>query len=97
MTSRDEAHDALAGTDWGSATVDRGPVQQPASMVFSVRVPVELAGWIAGEADRRAVSPSAVIRDAVAAAHAAAAPDQTVTVRLSDLHRAINTLLGPAA
>jgi hypothetical protein len=38
-----------------------------------------------------------VLRDLVAAAARAASADSTVTLRLSDLHRAIDALAHPAA
>jgi len=63
--------------------------------VYSVRVDQELAEWIASEADRRSVSPSLIIRDALSEARTAEANDQTVTLRLGDLHRAVNRLVQP--
>lgn len=95
MTSRDEAMQALGSPDWTGGQVEDAP--RGASMVFSVRVPGELADWIASEADRRQVSPSVVIRDAVAASRRAGSAEETVTVRLSDLHRAIDQAAHHAA
>lgn len=63
--------------------------------MYSVRVDQELAEWIASEADRRSVSPSLIIRDALSEARTAEANDQTVTLRLGDLHRAVNRLVQP--
>jgi predicted transcriptional regulator len=92
MTKREEAMRALESRDWSGAEVDEG---RKASTVYSVRVDRELAEWIAAEADRRSVSPSLVIRDALLEAKTAAANDQTVTLKLSDLHRAVNRLVQP--
>jgi predicted transcriptional regulator len=92
MTKREEAMRALESRDWSGAEVDEG---RKTSTVYSVRVDRELAEWIASEADRRNVSPSLVIRDALLEAKTAAANDQTVTLKLSDLHRAVNRLVQP--
>ncbi len=51
--------------------------------------------WNGGEADRRGVNRSVVIRDAVAAARAAATADEPITVTRGDLHRLIDRF--PAA
>ncbi|CAM3198519.1 ribbon-helix-helix protein, CopG family [Stackebrandtia soli] len=93
MTTRDQARRALESRDWGTATVDTR--KRPATSVYSVRVDSELADWIAAEADRRGVKPSAIIRDAITQARTTTTEDHTVTVRLSDLHRAINTIVKP--
>ncbi|BCJ34536.1 hypothetical protein Athai_20390 [Actinocatenispora thailandica] len=93
--ARDDAMKALESDDWSGAQVERAP--RRASTVFSVRLPAELADWLAGEADHRHVTPSAVLRELVATAARAASADSTVTLRLSDLHRAIDALAHPAA
>jgi hypothetical protein len=108
MSTRDEALAALGSTDWSGSKVDTQPVDNElvgakpvdaepnaASIVFSVRLRGELADWVAAEADRRGVNPSAVIRDAVTAGRAAAVADEPITVTRSDLHRLIDRL--PAA
>ena len=92
MTSREEALRALESRDWSGAEAADA---KKASFVYSVRVDTELAEWIASEADRRSVSPSLVIRDALIEAKSAAASDQTVTLKLSDLHRAVNRIVQP--
>jgi hypothetical protein len=86
----DEALRALQERDWSGGQADAEP--GAASIVFSARLRGELADWVAAEADRRGVNPSVVIRDAVAAARAAAAADETITVTRSDLHRLIDRL-----
>lgn len=93
MTSREEALRALESRDMTGAYIDDG--KRSVSIVHSVRVDQELAEWIASEADRRSVSPSLVIRDALVEAKTAQASDQTVTMKLSDLHRAVNRLVQP--
>lgn len=92
---REDAEKALASTDWTDATVDRDP--RPASIVHSVRFPAELSKKLEAEADRRGVTPSVLIRDLVTAALVAAEQDETVTVRIADLHRAIDLALHRAA
>ena len=49
------------------------------------------------EATRRGVTPSALIRQLIEAALNTPQEDATVTVRLSDVHRAIDTVVKPAA
>ncbi|MEV0841456.1 hypothetical protein AB0I55_18105 [Actinocatenispora sera] len=93
--NRDDAIKAMASDDWSGAQVERAP--RRVSTVFSVRLPAELADWLAGEADHRHGTPSTVLRDLVAAAARTAHSDSTVTLRLSDLHRAIDALAHPAA
>ena len=92
---REEAEKALAGTDWTGAIVDREPRQ--VSIVHSVRFPAELSTKLDAQADRQGVTPSVLIRDLVTAALLAADQDETVTVRLADLHRAIDLALHRAA
>ncbi len=93
MTSREEALRALESRDFTGAYID--DTKRSISVVYSVRVDQELSEWIAAEADRRSVSPSLVIRDALVEAKTAEASDQTVTLKLSDLHRAVNRLVQP--
>jgi hypothetical protein len=93
MTSREEALRALESRDLTGAYID--DTKRSISIVYSVRVDQELSEWIASEADRRSVSPSLVIRDALLEAKTAAANDQTVTLKLSDLHRAVNRIVQP--
>jgi hypothetical protein len=90
VANTDDALRAVSGRDWSGGLADTGP--GAASIVFSVRLRGELAAWVAAEADRRGVNPSVVIRDAVAAARAAAAADETITVTRRDLHRLIDQL-----
>ena len=87
---KDEALLRLEERDWSSGQADTA--LGVASIVFSARLKGELADWVAAESDRRGVNPSVVIRDAVAAARAAAAADETITVTRGDLHRLIDRL-----
>jgi len=89
----DDALRALQERDWSGGEADTEP--SAASIVFSARLKGELADWVAAESDRRGVNPSVVIRDAVAAARAAAATDEPITVTRGDLHRLIDRF--PAA
>jgi hypothetical protein len=93
--NRDDAKRELDSADWTGATVDREP-RQP-TIVHSVRFPNELSARLEAEADRLGLTPSALIRDLVAAALLAAEQDETVTVRVADLHRAIDLALHRAA
>jgi predicted DNA-binding protein len=93
--SREAANRALAGTDWTGASVEREA--RPPSVVHSVRLPAELSRKLEAEADRQGTTPSGLIRDLVAAALSRAEQDETVTVRIADLHRAIDQALIHAA
>ena len=95
MSRRKQAEEALTSTDWSNATVDREPRQ--VSIVHSARFLAEMSKRLEAEADRQGVTPSVLIRDLVAAALAAAEQDETVTVRVADLHRAIDVVLHRAA
>ncbi|HZN19376.1 MAG TPA: hypothetical protein VFB84_14545 [Micromonosporaceae bacterium] len=96
MVSREDAVRALEERDWVTgAEVEREP--RPAMIVVSVRLPGELAVWVGDEAERRGVYPSAVIRDLVEQARREASVDETITMRRSDLHRAIDEAVRPAA
>ena len=93
--SRKDAERALTNSDWTGATVDRESAK--VSVVHSVRFPAELSKRLEAEATRKGVTPSVLIRDLVAAALVAAEHDETVTVRIADLHRAIDLALQQAA
>jgi len=90
--SRDEAMKALVSTDWSGAAVES--VQRPATVVHSTRLPAALSLRLEAEASRRGVTPSALVREYVEAglASLAVSGDATVTLRLADLHRAIDQL-----
>jgi hypothetical protein len=93
--NREDAERALANPNWTQATVEREP--RPPSAVHSVRLPAELFKKLEGETSRQGVTPCVLIRDLVAAALLAPEPDETVTVRVADLHRAIDLALHRAA
>lgn len=93
--SREDALRALNESDWSSAEVEREP--RAVSIVHSVRLPAELSGRVEAEAQRRRVTPSAVIRELIEVGLAAVGDDTTVTVRVSDLHRAIDRMVQRAA
>jgi len=96
MTSHDDALQALHDRDWMTgAEVEQAP--RPAMVVVSVRLPVDLAEWVGEEAQRRGVSPSSAIRDLVEQARRDVGADETITMRRSDLHRAIDAVVRPAA
>ena len=95
MGRREDAERALNGTDWSGASVDRDA--RPVSVVHSVRFPAELSTRLEAEAHRQGVTPSVLIRELVSAALLAVEQDETVTVRVADLHRAIDRALRRAA
>ena len=85
----------MAQTDWTGATVEREP--RPVSVVHSVRFAAELSERLEAEAQRRGLTPSALVRELVETGLAPIAEDATVTVRISDLHHAIDAALRRAA
>lgn len=93
--SRKDAMRALDETDWSSGEVDR--VSRPVSVVHSVRLPARLSERVETEAERRGVTPSVVIRELIEVGLAAVGDETTVTVRVADLHRAIDTIVRRAA
>jgi len=93
--SREDALRALNEADWSSAEVERAP--RPVSVVHSVRLPAELSERVEAEAQRRGVTPSAVIRELIEVGLSTVSDDATVTVRVSDLRRAIDTIIQRAA
>jgi predicted DNA-binding protein len=93
--NRDDITRALADTDWTGAQVDHTP--RRVSVVHSVRFPADLSDRIAAEADRRGTTPSTLIRDLVETGLTPLADDTTITVRIADLHRAIDTVIKDAA
>jgi predicted DNA-binding protein len=97
MSKFDGADRALESRDWSGAQVDDRP--RTASVVHSTRMSQELTERLFVEAQRRAITPSELIREFLEAGldAAADADDVTVTVRLADLHRAIDTAVRRAA
>ncbi len=93
--SREDAERALASNDWSGATVKRE--SRPASVVHSVRLPGELSARLEAEANRRDVTPGALIREMIDIGLKPLGGDVVVTVRLADLHRAIDTAVRHAA
>ncbi len=93
MSKFDEATAALDDRDWSSAQVD--DKRRTATVVQSVRMPRELTERLFAEAQRRGVTPSEVIRDLVEAGLSAI--DESATVRLADVRRAIEALAHRAA
>jgi predicted DNA-binding protein len=92
MSSKfDEATDALDSRDWSTATVDDKP--RTPTIVQSVRMPRDLVEKLFTEAERRGVTPSQLIRDLVEAGLTELDEDATVTVRVSDLRRAIESVV----
>lgn len=88
MNKFDEATAALESRDWSSAQVDDRP--RSVSIVQSVRFPRELTERLFAEAQRRAVTPSEVIRDLVE--KGLSQVDDSAVVRLADVRRVIDTL-----
>lgn len=87
--NRDEAvRAAQEPIDWSGAHLE--PASRKVTMVYSTRLPDDLSRWLVEEASRRGTNPSVMLRGLVADGKRAAAEDRVVTVRLSDLHRAIS-------
>jgi predicted DNA-binding protein len=93
MSKFDESATGLEDRDWSSAQVDERP--RSASVVQSVRFSRNLTERLMAEAARRGCTPSEVIRDLVEAGLSAI--DESATVRLADVRRAIEALAQRAA
>lgn len=93
MNTFDEAAAALESRDWSDAKVDERPRQ--VSVVQSVRFSRELTERLMAEAARRGCTPSEVIRDLVE--DGLSNVDESATVRLADVRRAIEALAQRAA
>ena len=93
MSKFDESAAALENRDWSGAQVEDRP--RGVSVVQSVRFSRELTERLMAEAARRGCTPSEVIRDLVEAGLSAI--DESATVRLADVRRAIEALAQRAA
>jgi predicted DNA-binding protein len=93
MNKFDESVSALEDRDWSGAQVEDRP--RSASVVQSVRFSRELTERLMAEAARRGCTPSEVIRDLVEAGLSTV--DESATVRLADVRRAIEALAQRAA
>jgi predicted DNA-binding protein len=93
MSKFDDADAALEDRDWSGAHVEvRASEPQ---IVQSVRMPRDLTERLFAEAARRGTTPSQVIRDLVEAGLNDV--DESATVRLADVRRAIESLATRAA
>jgi predicted DNA-binding protein len=95
VSKRDEALAALESRDWSGAVVEQET--RPASIVHGVRLPPELSERLTGEAARRGLKPSELLREIVTEALAERADDEVLTLRRTDLLRAIDTIAQRAA
>lgn len=95
MSKFDESNATLDSRDWSSAEIDDKP--RNASIVQSVRMPRDLVERLFTEAQRRGTTPSEVIRDLVESGLNKLDDDATITVRVSDLRRAIDEIVHHAA
>jgi predicted DNA-binding protein len=93
MSTRDDAAASLESRDWAGAVPVEGP--RTPSIVQSVRMPRDLTERLLGEAQRRGVTPSELIREFVEAGLTDV--DESATVRLADVRRVIDTLAARAA
>jgi hypothetical protein len=99
MTTRDELRRAMAEQDFTEGEVVTG--HRPATVVFSFRAPAEWSEEILAEMQRRGLdNPSqlmkALLREGLDRASGSSA--RLVTVRVDDLHRAIDAIVArPAA
>lgn len=95
MNRDDAIRQAAEPVDWTEAQVDRAP--RAVSMVYSTRLPDDLSTWLEEEATRRGINPSALLRELVGDARRVASEDRVVTLRMSDLHQAIEQIAERAA
>ncbi|HZN18908.1 MAG TPA: hypothetical protein VFB84_12140 [Micromonosporaceae bacterium] len=98
MTTRDELRRAMTEQDFTEGEVVTG--QRPMSVVFSFRAPAEWSQEIVAEMQRRGLdNPSqlmkALLREGLD--RAATGGRRVVTVRVDDLHRAIDSVTRAAA
>jgi predicted DNA-binding protein len=93
MKKYDESVAALEDRDWSDAQVETRATEP--QIVQSVRMPRELTERLYAEAARRGTTPSQVIRDLVEAGLAEI--NESTTVRLADVRRAIDSLAAHAA
>ncbi|WP_047892779.1 hypothetical protein [Micromonospora sp. RV43] len=98
MSTFDEANAALESRDWSNAQIDTAR-PRGVSIVHSTRMSHHLTERLFAEAERRGVTPSELIREYVEAGLNATEDgnEETVTIRLADLHRAIDTAVKRAA
>lgn len=93
MSRFEESAEALESRDWSDAQVEDRP--RNVTVVQSVRFSRELTERLMAEAARRGVTPSDVIRDFVEAGLTKV--DESATVSLADVRRAIDALAQRAA
>lgn len=79
----------------GTATAMAVDPRAPAKVAHSTRIPAEASATLEAEAARRGMTPSALICELVM--DGLAAKRDTVTVRVADLHRAIDAAVRHAA
>lgn len=96
-TDRDEALRLLnEPLDLTGATVDTAP--STVKIVHSVRLEPAQSERLFAEAERRGVTPSVLLREIVERALTPVTDaEMTVTVRLADLHRALDSVVQRAA
>ena len=95
MSKFDEAEAALDNRDWSGAHAVEP--SRTASVVHSVRMSQDLTERLFAETQRRGITPSELIRVSVEAGLTAVGDDATVTLRVADLRRAIDTVVQHAA
>jgi len=82
----------LNDQDWSGGEVDTEP--RRVSVVHSARIPAELSAELEAEASRRGITPSKLIAELVAEGLRTQAARGVVTVRVADLYRAIDQVIG---
>jgi predicted DNA-binding protein len=93
MGKVDDALAALENRDWSGAQLESRTTEP--QIAVSVRMPRDLTERLFAEAERRGTTPSQVIRDLVEAGLAEI--EESATVRLADVRRAIDLLARHAA
>ncbi|NIL59924.1 hypothetical protein HCB18_26130 [Salinispora arenicola] len=88
----------MDSSDWSSAQIDTAR-PHGVSIVHSTRMSYHLTERLFAEAQRRDVTPSELIREYVEAGlnTAESGNQEIVTIRVADLHRAIDTAVKRAA
>lgn len=87
----DAAMASLDNTDWSNAEVVDQP--RPASTVYSVRLPDGVSQQFEAVASERGITPTKLIRELIDAAIASPREGQVVTLRVEDLHRALDAVI----
>ncbi|HEY8533699.1 MAG TPA: hypothetical protein VIL44_07495 [Micromonospora sp.] len=91
------AMNVLNSGDWTTgAIIEHGSAREATVTYGGIQLDRDIACWVAQKADERGATPADVIRDLVQAAYANDT-DEPVLVRPSQLHAALDQVLGGRA